>query len=124
MRIGSSTNWLEIERTGPQLACRFTAASEGAGLKFEAIHDRVFIDISEHTIEEIDGFIALKVHQLELRLSDGGWLRIKRHIKGFIIVRYRVSCLNGRTAFEGEIIMVSGAADGFYRDLKALLCIR
>ena len=125
MRIGSDDNWVCIERVGnphPTSACRFTAAAVGAGWRFEAAGEPALVYVSNESITDFADFNALKLHQVEFGLSDGGWLRVKRHIKGFIVVRYRATCRKLGAALEGEIVLEAEAAKAFCNEFSTLLC--
>ncbi len=124
MVIGCSNNWLRIEQVGTagsSSAWRCSAAVVASEWELKGVHARVFLDNQEQAIKDAARFVALNTTQLEIRLSDGGWLRVRRHLKGVVLVRYRVACLGAGTAFEGEIILESGAADAFARELEELL---
>jgi hypothetical protein len=125
MRIGSDDNWVCLERVGPPSpasVCRFTAAAAGAGWRFAAAGEQALVYVSNDNLNDFADFNALKIHQIELGLSDGGWLRIKRHIKGFIVVRYRATCRKLGAALEGEIVLEAEAAKAFCDDFITLLC--
>ena len=125
MRIGSDDNWICIERVQPAQpasVCRFTAVATGAGWRFAATGEQVLVYVSNETMDDIGDFTALKIHQIELGLSDGGWLLIKRHIKGFILVRYRATCRSVGASLQAEIVLEAEAAKAFCNDLSELLC--
>ena len=125
MRIGSDDNWICIERVGPPhpaWVCRFTAAATSAGWKFAVSGEQVLVCVSKQILDDIADFAALKIHQVELGLSDGGWLLIKRHVKGFVLVRYRASCRSLGAALQAAIVLEAEAAKAFCNDFTELLC--
>ncbi len=125
MRVGSDDNWICIERVEPPetvSAYRFTAAATGFGWRFAASGEQVLLCVSNGIVDDFIDFAALKSHRIELALSDGGWLLIRRNIKGFLILRYRVGCRNVGAALQGELMVEPEAAQAFYNDFKALLC--
>ena len=125
MRIGSDDNWVCLERVGPPhppSVFRFTALAIGAGWKFAVTGQQVLVYRSNEILDDIADFTALKIHQVELPLSDGGWLLIKRPPKGFILVRYRVTRRGVGASLLGRIVLEGDAAKAFCDDLSIFLC--
>ena len=124
MRIGRDENFIAIERItspAPGCACRVEAVITGAGCKFSAAHNKVVIEPSEEMFDQGQAFFELTEHQLDLQLSEGGWLRFKRNSKGCIIVHYRLVRWEKWAAIEGEILIEPEFSPDFCRELKALL---
>lgn len=124
MRIGRDDNFLVIEKVEPWepgSAWRVEAVITGAGCRFAAVHSKVTIETSVESLAEAGGFLDLSEHRLDLRLSEGGWLRLKRNSKGCIIVHYRLVRWEMWAAMEGEILVEREHTAEFCRELKALL---
>ncbi|HWX18445.1 MAG TPA: hypothetical protein VN578_00940 [Candidatus Binatia bacterium] len=124
MRIGCNDNFLAIEKVEPWepgSPCRVEAVITGAGCRFTAVHNKVLIEPSGDMLEQAAGFLNLSEHRLDLQLSEGGWLRLKRNSKGCIIVHYRLVRWDMWAAMEGEILVGRESAEEFCRELKALL---
>src|SRR5262249_14657711 len=107
MRIGHKDNFLLIEKMGPDAfpMWRFEATIMGPGWRFSAVYDRVVVNTSLETVGEVTDFAIQKTQQLEIELSEGGWLRLKRDARSFVLVRYRVGRLHAGAALEGEIVL-------------------
>ena len=91
MRIGSDDRYLSPERVGqegPTVVSRIAAAVTGAGC-VAAAHGRTKVRAPTEASGRLADFKAHRVQQLELILSQRGWLRIKREAKGRTLVRYR-----------------------------------
>src|SRR3974390_3358980 len=100
MRIGQKDNSLYIERIAknPSLIWRFEATIVGAGWMFAGMHDRVVVHTSTETAKEMASFAARTSHRLDVELSEGGWLRLKRDARGYLLIRYRVGRLGAGAA--------------------------
>ena len=85
------------------------------------MHDKVTIDALEEALKQTLDFSILQIPRVEIALSEGGWLRIKRDFRGRIVVRYRLVRLDVGAAVEGEVVLEAERADAFCRDLIALL---
>ena len=123
MRIGHNDNSLSIEKVAkdPELVWRFEAIVIGAGWMFAGMHDRVSVNITAETTQAMADFAALRMRQFELELSEGGWLRLKRDSRGYVLIRYRVGRLQAGAALEGEILLELEAANRFCSEFSALL---
>jgi len=124
MRFGSDDNWVCLERVGsphPPSVFRFTALATGAGWKFAVTGEQILVYRSNEIVDSIADFTALRIHQVELALSDGGWLLIKRPPKGFILVRYRVTRRGVGASLQGRIVLEDEAAKSFCDELSIFL---
>ena len=124
MRIGDKYNSLSIEKiepAEPHSGWRFEAAAAGAGWKFAAVHDTVTVRCSDDALKQAVDFAILQSPQIEVLLSEGGWLRIKRDLRGYIVVRYRLGRLTLGAAVEGEVILDIKAGDAFCKEFSQLL---
>ena len=124
MRIGLDDTFLRVEkvgREGPTVTWRVAAAVGGPGWWFAALHHRVEVGDTCEAARRIADFTARKVQRIELNLLQGGWVRIKRHPSGSLLVRYRVGQANSGAALEGEVSVEGKAAELFDRQLAALL---
>jgi hypothetical protein len=123
MRIGHKDNFLFIEKIGPAAfpMWRFEASILGPGWQLSAVYDRVVVNTSPETLGQITDFGGRRTHKLELELSEGGWLRLKRDARDFVLLRYRVGRLQAGAALEGEIVLEAEAAGPFCRELNTLL---
>jgi len=127
MRIGDQTTGLTLERV--EAASRFCtwrceATAVVAGWKCAAVHDKVTIDGFEEAFQQMLDFSILQIPRVEIALSEGGWMRIKRDFRGRIVVRYRLVRLDVGAAVEGEVVLEAERADVFCRDLIGLLSKR
>jgi len=123
MRIGHDDNFLCIERLGrtPCPVWRLEATVHGAGWILAAMYDRVLVNASQETLEEFAGFAQLRRQRAEVELSEGGWLRLKRDGRGYILVQYRVGRLKTGAALEGEIVLEVEPAKAFCGELRTIL---
>jgi len=123
MRIGHNNNSLTVEKIGKDLGplWRVEAMVIGAGWMFAAMHDRLLVNTTAQSAEEIAGFVGLRTRHFELELAEGGWLRLKRDPRGHILIRYRICRLEAGAALEGEVVLEGDSADSFCSQLSALL---
>jgi hypothetical protein len=124
MRIGCEDIFLSIERrdlSDPDSYFRIEAASVGFGCRFSVVHDSVMFDASEDTLQALRDFEALRTKQIEILLTEEGWIRLERHARGNMTVRYRVrkSCFG--SAMEGEIQIDGEFSGRICREFSALL---
>jgi hypothetical protein len=84
--------------------------------------EQILVYRSNEIVDAVADFTALKIHQIEVPLSDGGWLLIKRPPKGFILVRYRVTRRGVGASLHGRMVLEGQAAKAFCDDLSELLC--
>ena len=124
MRIGSDNSFLSVDRVAkqdPGPVWRVEAASVSDGWKFAASHERVRVLNAEETLAQVSEFAFLKAQRVDMALSEGGWLRVKRHPNGQILVRYRVARMSAGRALEGEVRLEPEFAEAFYHELRRLL---
>ena len=124
MRIGDKSNSLQLERveaTPPVVAWRCEATALTGGWKFAAVHDQVLVNSLEEVFQQLVDFSILQIPRVEIVLSEGGWLRIKRDMRGQVIVRYRLARLSIGAAVEGEVILDHERGDKFCKELSGLL---
>ena len=123
MRIGHNDNSLCIEKVGQNShpIWRFEATVIGAGWMFAGMYDRVVANTSAESSNQMADFAALRAQRFEVDLSEGGWLRLNRDVRGYILIRYRVGRLQAGAALEGEIVLESDSASSFCKELEAIL---
>lgn len=124
MRIGTENNSLAIELNpldGGYTAFRAEAVATASGRRFTACHDRLILDSDAITLQRCADFETLESHQVEIRLSEGGWIRLQRTSHGQIIVRYRIAASATAAAMEGEVVVDGEYANAFCRDFNTLL---
>jgi hypothetical protein len=124
MRIGSSDNFLALEKTNsdvPSSGWKLKAVVTGQGWSFSTVDEKLIVDTSGETCQQVREFSELNVHRIQVNLSEGGWLRVKRDPQGRVLVRYRVNRLKIGAAAEGEIVLDAVAAIPFCKELQALL---
>ena len=124
MRIGDRSNYLSIERVEASTqSCIWhcEAAAVCAGWKVVAVHDQVVVHQWEEALQQALDFVILQIPRIEVGLSEGGWLRIRRDIRGHIVVRYRLGRLSAGAAVEGEVVLDPRSGDEFCKDLTAVL---
>ncbi len=124
MRIGTTENFLWLERVVPQSATevvwRLEAQSARPDCRFVSVHEHVRIDAGEESRRQVRDFLALSLYRIEISFSEGGWLRLNRDLRGHILVRYRVNCLRAGSAMEGEIVLEGEAATGLGQQIQTL----
>ena len=86
-----------------------------------AMYDRVIVNASSEALEKITGFAELRLQRAEVELSEGGWIRLKRDVRGYILVQYRVGRLKTGAALEGEIVLEVEPAKAFCKELQRIL---
>ena len=124
MRIGDKSNFLCIERletsaAGPAWRCEATAAT--GGWKCAVVHDQVIVAEAEEALKQTLDFSILQTPRVDIALSESGWVRITRDIRGRIIVRYRLGRLRAGAAVEGEVVLGVERGDEFCKHLISLL---
>jgi hypothetical protein len=126
MRIGTDDSFLSLERVeqvGPTVVWRIAAAVAGAGC-FAAVHGRTKVHTTDDTLGRVANFTAHRVQKVELMLSRGGWLRIKRDPNGGTLVRYRLGQLTAGASLEGKVYLEGESAKAFCRELGGLLWLQ
>jgi hypothetical protein len=124
MRIGQDDNYLLIECSSPlggYSTCRLEAVAAAGGGRFTAVHDRLMMDASGQTGQQFSEFADLKTAAIEIRLTEGGWLRLERDHRGYITVRYRIAGWRAAAAMEGEALIEGEYAGSFCREFGAFL---
>jgi hypothetical protein len=124
MRIGQDDNFLTVERLDSDAsfsAYRVAAVAKGSHTEFRCCHDAVVFDTSEKSSQLLADFQELKVHSIDLPISEGGWLRLCRGAHGQIAVRYRVGHWRLAAALEGEVLVDGEFANRFCAELRTLL---
>ena len=123
MRIGSDDTFLileRVERRGLAPKWRVAAATGDLDCWFAAMHHGVEAANGEDMADRLAEFIAGKTDRVEITLSQGGWIRLRRHPSGSLLVRYRVAQANSGAALEGEVNVESKAAQNVCRQLAGL----
>ncbi len=124
MRIRQDRAFLLIERRDPRdrnSPCRAEAASAAPGCEFSAVCEEISFDASAEALAQFADFQTLKSQRLEIKLSEGGWLRLRRDGSGALVVHYRLGRWDLGAAAEGEIAVPSDAAAGLCRELGSLI---
>jgi hypothetical protein len=124
MRIGRDDNFLSLERVepdDPHSPWRVEAVATAKGQRFSAAHDRVMLDTSEETIQKFAEFESLATQRVEVRLTEGGWVRLERDAHGAITVSYRLASWKGHAVLKGEVVVEGEFAGACCRELAALL---
>jgi hypothetical protein len=124
MRIGQDDNYLTVERLDPEAsfsAYRVEAVTRGSQSEFRCCHDAVVFDTSEKSSRLLADFQELKLHSIELPISEGGWIRVGRDAHGQITVHYRVAHWRLAAALEGQILVDGEFANRFCTELRLLL---
>jgi hypothetical protein len=125
MRIGTDNNFLSLERVepdDPHSPWRVEAVASASGQRFTAAHDRVMLDASEKTIQQLAEFESLQAQGVEVVLTEGGWVRLERDAHGAVSVSYRLASWKGHAVLKGELIVDGEFAGACCRELAALLC--
>ncbi|MDD1750245.1 MAG: hypothetical protein LUO89_10265 [Methanothrix sp.] len=123
MRINTDDRFLSLERVEPQgtgvvWQIQAAVASEGC---IVAVHGRATVRTTEETPEQVADFTAHRAQRLDLMLSKGGWLRLKRAPGGRTLVRYRFGRLSAGASLEGELRLEGESAEACCRELGGLL---
>ena len=124
MRIGQEKGYLLIERREPSdggSPCRAEAAAVGPGCRFTAVCEELSLDTSAEARHQFSLFEGLRARRVEIKLSDGGWLRLRRAGSGALVVHYRLGRWGLGAAAEGEVAVAGESARDFCRELGSLL---
>jgi len=97
---------------------RAAAANQGC---IVAVHGRTRVCTTDKTSEQVANFVANRAQRLDLALSKGGWLRLKRTRSGRTLIRYRFGPMLPGVALEGEIRLEGESAKASCRELSGLL---
>ncbi len=123
MRITTDDRFLSLERVGTEGAAviwQIQAAVANQGC-IVAVHGQTRVRTAQDTPERVANFAANREQRLELSLSKGGWLRLKRTPKGGTLVRYRFGQLPAGATLEGEVRLEGESAEACCRELGGLL---
>ena len=124
MQIGTDDNFLCIESSpleGGYPAFRIEAVATASGGRFTASHDELIMNTDEGTLRRFADFESLKSEQIEIPITEGGWLRLQRDSPGYIKVRYRIGGWKASAAMEGEVVIDGEYASRFCREFGAFL---
>ncbi len=124
MRIGHDDNFLSIEPVSIGdgfFACKVETVASASGRRFAASHDCLMLNAGDETLQHLAEFESLKSAQVEIGLSESGWLRFQRDARGWISVLYRIAGWKASAAMEGEIIIPGEFANHFCQEFHALL---
>jgi len=124
MYIGQNDNFLSIEPVileGNHIAYRVEATASASGRKFTASHDRLMLDSSDARMQQLVHFETLKTDQIEIPLSETGWLRFQRDSHGNIVVHYRIHGWQVSASMEGKIFVDGEFRGRFLQEFGALL---
>ena len=124
MRIGDDDNFLLIEARsleGDYAALRVEAVASASGRRFSVLHDSLMMDVDEATVQRFSEFASLKTEQFEIALTENGWLRFQRDLRGAITVRYRIATYKMPAALEGEVFVHGEFANKICREFGVFL---
>ena len=116
MKIAADYSFLALEtvgQQGPYLCLRLGAAVLGPGWRFTAAQERIRVIPENDTMKQIADFTARRIPRLKMVLLNGGWIRVRRHRNGQIVVRYRVCHASAAAVVEGEACLTGGSAESF-----------
>ena len=86
-----------------------------------AVHGRGRVRATAQTRAQVNAFAQGLCRRAELRLSNGGWLRLERTRSGYTLIRYRFGPLVGGITLEGELQLNGEPAEACYRELRRLV---
>jgi hypothetical protein len=124
VQLGDEENFLRIKSRpiiGSHTRLEIEAVATSTGCRFSVVHDSVLCSSSEQTMQRLADFTALVTSEFEVQLSEGGWLRFIRDLRGYVMVRYRVASERASAAAEGEIMVEGEFTQQLCRDVAALL---
>lgn len=124
MRIGHDENFLSLDLSssdGGYSAFRAEAVATASGRVFTASHDPLLMSAAGVTLQRFADFESLKSEQMEIRISEGGWLRFQRDARGSIMVKFRICSWKASAAMEGAVMVEGEFVGGFCREFGALL---
>jgi hypothetical protein len=85
-----------------------------------AVCKRARVRADGETRKRVAGFVAHRLHRLDLILPQGGWLRFSHGTNGRTRIGYRLGGLSGGTSVEGELRLEREAARACCRQLRRL----
>ncbi len=124
MRIGQDNNFLSIQLNsleGGYTICRIDAVAIASGCRFTASHEKLMLEASDDILKKFADFESFESEQIEIKLSEGSWLRFQRDARGYITVCYRISSWKVSSVIEGEIVIDGEFTGSFCRKFGALL---
>lgn len=124
MRLRQDSAFLVIEsgEAGPSGSrCRAEAGVAIDGCQVAARFEPIGLDTSAEALDQFGAFAARKRARVEIKLSEGGWLRLSRDSRDGVRVHYRLSRWDVGAAAEGEIAIAPDAAESLCRELGSLL---
>jgi len=93
----------------------------GRHCHFSAWHDSVLFEDNKETIEKIRAFADWKTKEVEIKMTERGWIRVEREARGYLAVRYRLASYKTETAIDGTLRIDAEFAGAFCQDLLKLL---
>lgn len=124
MRIGSANSFLSIEKdTSQGSACiwQLEAAMTGDSWSFAYADGHICVESSRELRKELIAFEAIKTQRLHIMLSEGGWLRVKRDARGYILIAYQLAQLSAGATVRGEVVLEPESGSELCRQLALLL---
>ncbi len=86
-----------------------------------AFYGRMRVRASDEITRRIADFAARRLQRLELTLSEGGWLRLRRARGGHTLFRFRLGRTSIGAALEGRVCLEDKSAEACCRELAGLL---
>jgi len=124
MRIGRDDNFLSIELVSPDdrySVVRIDAVVASGGRRFSVTHDSLLMEASKEVMQEFANFEEVRRTETEIRLTEGGWLCLRRDSRGYIIVRFRIGSWKAAAVMEGEVLVDGEFANAFCHEFRTLL---
>ena len=121
MRIGTNDNHLIIERTSDpdfpyyEISARLNV---GRGV-LSGSNDGVFYCGGAKGRCALRAYLELGVHEVSLDFTEDCWIKIVRHARGNLTVRFQISV--GDTAMKGVIALDGEYSQGISSELRKLL---
>lgn len=126
MRFGTDDYFLtiaDLDETDPYAPFRVEARMERNGALFHALNPAVFFGVADSFKNELDEFADLKRDELEIAMTEGCGLTLRRDLHGNIDVVFKISYwrLGNHTFLSGDVSVPGEYSQGFLRELKQII---
>ena len=124
MRVSSRHSFLCIEREGTAdepVVWRLEAEMSGENWRFAFIDCRLRVPNAEEARTALAQFEAREIQRFHIMLPDGGWLRVKRDVRGYVLIGYHLTRVRSGAAVHGEVVVEPGSGTNVCKEFQDLL---